>query len=279
MAVSGVISSWETSASSCRRALSDVSSARARLASSSAIWLNDAASAATSSPPYSGARAAEIAGAESLGGGLNFPEASPRRTEHHEGDERGSHQQHAARDQAHGRTELSDDPRERRVSGDHDDAADLRAVDDYRRQLAAKPRPWKELGPRASAPPAEPAATALSGDELGLGPDRRHDVRRHVVMIRGTCARRAGSRRRSERPGCTAPAGSRRDRATDSRASAAPTSDATRTASRRGERAGIEPAIRSVIQRKSAPSAASISARNAKSPEGDAPVQAAVPPA
>src|SRR5687767_3891492 len=52
----------------------------------------------------------------------------------------------------------------------------------------------------------------------------------------------------------------------DSRARAAPTSDATRTASRRGERAGIEPAIRSVIQRKSAPSAASISARNAKSP-------------
>src|SRR5688500_18731499 len=52
----------------------------------------------------------------------------------------------------------------------------------------------------------------------------------------------------------------------DSRARAAPTSDATRTASRRGERAGMEPAIRSVIQRKSAPSAASINARNANRP-------------
>src|SRR5689334_22872021 len=49
-------------------------------------------------------------------------------------------------------------------------------------------------------------------------------------------------------------------------ASAVPTSDATRTASRRGERAGIEPAIRSLVQRKSAASAVSISARNAISP-------------
>src|SRR5262245_36725029 len=51
-----------------------------------------------------------------------------------------------------------------------------------------------------------------------------------------------------------------------SRASAAPRSDATMTASRRGERAGTDPAIRSVIQRKNSPCAASISARNATSP-------------
>ena len=57
IAVSGVISSCETSASSCRRAASAVSSARVRCASSPAIWLNDRASAVTSSPPCSGARA------------------------------------------------------------------------------------------------------------------------------------------------------------------------------------------------------------------------------
>src|SRR5205809_996461 len=49
-------------------------------------------------------------------------------------------------------------------------------------------------------------------------------------------------------------------------ASAVPTSEATRTASRRGDRAGIEPAMRSVVQRKSAASAVSISARNAIRP-------------
>src|SRR6476619_797614 len=49
-------------------------------------------------------------------------------------------------------------------------------------------------------------------------------------------------------------------------ASAVPTSEATRTASRRGERAGIEPAIRSLVQRNSAASAVSISARKAIRP-------------
>src|SRR5262245_32340746 len=49
-------------------------------------------------------------------------------------------------------------------------------------------------------------------------------------------------------------------------ASAAPTSDATSTARRRGDRAGNEPAIVSVIQRKSPASATSISARNATRP-------------
>ena len=48
---SGVINSCETSASSCRRVASDASRARARLVSSTAILLNDRATAATSSPP------------------------------------------------------------------------------------------------------------------------------------------------------------------------------------------------------------------------------------
>src|SRR4051812_8680521 len=43
-------------------------------------------------------------------------------------------------------------------------------------------------------------------------------------------------------------------------------SEATSTASRRGEVAGIEPAIRSLVQMKSAPCATSMSARNATRP-------------
>src|SRR6266850_1232847 len=48
--------------------------------------------------------------------------------------------------------------------------------------------------------------------------------------------------------------------------SAAVRSDATSTARRRGEVAGIEPAMRSLVQMKSAPCAMSISARNATRP-------------
>src|SRR6187401_1339386 len=47
---------------------------------------------------------------------------------------------------------------------------------------------------------------------------------------------------------------------------AVPRSEATSAASRLGERAGIEPAMRSVIQRKTLPSAASMMARKAMSP-------------
>src|SRR5215203_3004089 len=47
---------------------------------------------------------------------------------------------------------------------------------------------------------------------------------------------------------------------------AVPRSEATSAARRRGERAGIEPAMRSVIQRKMPPSAASMMARKAMRP-------------
>src|SRR5215470_765516 len=51
-----------------------------------------------------------------------------------------------------------------------------------------------------------------------------------------------------------------------SASSAALRSDATRTARRRGEVAGIEPAMRSLVQMKSAPWATSMRARNAMRP-------------
>ncbi len=57
MAASGVFNSCETSASSWRRMRSATSIARVRASRSPAIWLNALASAATSSPPASGARA------------------------------------------------------------------------------------------------------------------------------------------------------------------------------------------------------------------------------
>src|SRR3954470_3225020 len=50
-------------------------------------------------------------------------------------------------------------------------------------------------------------------------------------------------------------------------AMAVPTSDATSTARRRGDRAGIDPAMRSLVHRNSAASAVSISARNAMRPK------------
>ena len=54
--------------------------------------------------------------------------------------------------------------------------------------------------------------------------------------------------------------------ASGSVSSAALRSEATSTASRRGDVAGIEPAMRSLVQMNSAPCATSISARNATRP-------------
>ena len=264
---------------------SEASSACARLASSSAIRLNDRATAATSSPPCSGARAVRSpAPSRSVASCTSFSRrrAGPNTNSAMSAMPTASTPPATTR---HRRPELARDARERRP-GQHRDAADRFAGDEDRRGLprplgrqrhragrvggrrpAVAVAPRRRLAPRPRAAGSRAASTRLRprprsslGHVVAVRHDaavahdddeRLEDVRvllAHVVL---QVERGIGvdARPRRPTPRCTA--------------------------RRRGDRAGIEPAVRSTIQTKSALCAASISARNAKRPERDAPVQAA----
>ncbi len=109
MAVSGVISSCETSARSWRRAASDdFERMRARRQLVGHPVERSRHGGNLVAAVLGGARG-QIAGAEALGCVLHLAQPPPNRAEHDERDHRHADGQHAAANQAHGRPEFAND--------------------------------------------------------------------------------------------------------------------------------------------------------------------------
>ena len=281
MAVSGVINSCDTSASSCRRALSDASSAsRARRRAPRPSVERARHGRHFVAAAVRRARR-QVAGAEPVGrflqcfmrrrAGPNTTSAiSPMPTT-----------STAAADQAHVGAELSHDDRKGgppRQDGDRPTGMPpatpprtRRSGTDVGRRRAGRRRAGHRRGGSSSAR-ADVARTRVRA--AGSSPRRHLDAQRGAHLV-GTCRSWLATSRPSlhdhdERSGGRGRTGratySSRSSAGIGGSSAAPTSDATSTASRRGRRAGIDPAMRSVIQTKQRALRASINARNADSP-------------
>ena len=202
------------------------------------MWLNERASAAISSPPFSGARAVRSPSPSCSVACCTCSQPTARWPEDDERDERSAHQQHSARHESHRRSDDAEDARERRVVGEHDDASDRRAVHDDGGQLggrhqtsefvtewvaAAAPgttaepvssgaapegrpaasvrrrRPTVGPGPRPSGgPPNRPSGGGPPKPPSG-GPPRAHQVGRQAVRREGRGIGRPEADRRVRR--------------------------------------------------------------------------------
>jgi hypothetical protein len=249
--------------------------------------LNERATAVTSSPPCSGARASRSPAPRRSVAALHRFQAAAGRSEHDQGDERCPDHEHTRCDERDRRTELPDDAREGWAAGQNHDPAHRLAGDEYGHELAAPwsgSRFWRRRARRTIAgvepftPCPTPAESPRSSrfDELEFRAHRIEQLRRHIVMVREDLPVAHDDDERLQRlPELLVNVVFDVETIVGGEGGAKVGGDERRESSRR--RAGIEPAMRSVIQRKTPPSAASMMAEEGDETERDAPIQAAIP--
>ncbi len=190
MAVTGVVSSCDTSASSWRRTRSEAASASARADRSSGHGVERAGHRGNLVAAAIGSARGEIAGSELARRRFERTQPPPRRAEdHHRGQHR-AHDQHAGGDQREHRREAAEEKAERRLRRDDDDARETTGDHDRRRAREA-------IAAAASEESGEAATAGAFGAVRGTAEHRSFEawpVRSRAVGSRAVGSIAAASR-------------------------------------------------------------------------------------